>query len=161
MQTDNQTNRHHHFIYIDLIFLDNLTNKVLMLCCVLQDQVWGVAYEIPPAEEENVITHLNYRESGGYVQVVITFHPENTAESAFDLTLYLATELSENYLGPASIEDIAKQVMNSSGLSGKNTDYILNLAEALRQVSPHVVDDHLFELEQEVLRLGQQSEHIH
>ena len=91
----------------------------------------------------------------------ITFHPENTAESSFDLTLYLATEQNKNYLGPASIQDIAKQVVNSVGPSGKNTDYILNLAEALRQVSPHVVDDHLFELEQEILKLGQQSEHIH
>ncbi|KAK3093294.1 hypothetical protein FSP39_013733 [Pinctada imbricata] len=118
-----------------------------------EEQVWGVAYQIPSSEVDSVKAHLDYREKGGYSAANLTFYPDNDIQSSFDLTIYMASEENKNYLGPAPIEDIAKQVVSSVGPSGKNTDYILNLAKALRQVSPHVVDSHLFDLEREVLRL--------
>ena len=49
--------------------------------------------------------------------------------------------------GPASIEDIAKQVISCQGPSGTNKEYVYNLAKAMRHLLPGIEDDHLFSLE--------------
>ena len=51
------------------------------------------------------------------------------------------------FLGPASEEEIATQVVKSRGASGCNTEYVLNLAEAMRSIAPSIQDRHLFALE--------------
>lgn len=40
-----------------------------------------------------------------------------------------------------------------SGPSGANSEYLLNLAEALREIAPESHDEHLFELEHKVKEL--------
>lgn len=55
--------------------------------------------------------------------------------------------------GPASVEDIAKQIINCSGPSGTNKDYVYKLAETLRNLMPGVKDDHLFALEEALKKL--------
>lgn len=89
----------------------------------------------------------------------MTFHPQNPDEQSFDLVIYIATESNHNYLGPAPIPDIARQIVVSVGPSGKNIEYLLNLAESMRQISPYVHDSHLFELEQEVKSLSKDNTH--
>ncbi|XP_061166841.1 putative glutathione-specific gamma-glutamylcyclotransferase 2 [Saccostrea echinata] len=118
-----------------------------------EEQVWGVAYQIAPENAESVRAHLDHREKGGYSCVTELFHPDEDTVEPFQLTIYMATETNTNYLGPAPVKDIANQIVNSVGPSGKNTEYLLNLAEAVRKISPHVHDPHLFELEAEVLKL--------
>lgn len=49
--------------------------------------------------------------------------------------------------GPASIEEIAKQIISCQGPSGTNKEYVYNLAEAMRHLVPDIKDDHLFSLE--------------
>ncbi|XP_069117727.1 putative glutathione-specific gamma-glutamylcyclotransferase 2 isoform X2 [Argopecten irradians] len=115
-----------------------------------KEKVWGVAYEIAEEDEVKVREHLDYREKGGYTLARVKFHPENTQESPIDLELYLATEGNDNYLGPAPINEIAKQVIVSIGPSGKNIDYVLNLAQAMRCIAPGREDPHLYELEREI-----------
>lgn len=112
-----------------------------------------MAFEISKADEENVRRHLDHREKGGYTLRQVTFYPEDTSEKPLDLELYIGTEDNPNYLGPASMDDIANQIYVSVGPSGKNIEYLLNLAKALRKEIPEVDDPHLFELEQKVLRL--------
>lgn len=124
---------------------------------ILQEKVWGVAYEIPPSEEERVRAHLDHREKGGYASVSVTFHPEDNTHSPFDLEIYIGTEENPFYLGPADIQDIAKQIYQSEGPSGKNTEYLFELASAMKQLVPHAYDDHLFTLEHEVRRLCEQN----
>lgn len=48
---------------------------------------------------------------------------------------------------------MAKQIYETYGPSGWNAEYLLNLAEALREISPGARDDHVFELESKVKEL--------
>ncbi|CAG9567939.1 unnamed protein product [Danaus chrysippus] len=115
--------------------------------------VWGIAYKIKDEDIEEVTHHLDYREKNGYSKETVTFYPKDEITEPFELTLYVATSDNESYAGPASIEDIAKQIISCHGPSGANKDYLYNLAEAMRQLAPGVNDDHLFSLETAVKRL--------
>ncbi|CAL1544424.1 unnamed protein product [Lymnaea stagnalis] len=117
------------------------------------DAVWGIAYKIPAAQVNEVKSHLDHREKGGYQQTEVIFYPQKEDESPFKLTLYIGTEDNPFFLGPAPLEDMARQIFHSVGPSGHNKDYIFNLAEALRRIAPDAEDQHLFALEQELLRL--------
>lgn len=61
--------------------------------------------------------------------------------------VYIGTTDNEAYVGPAPAKEIAQQIYDTIGPSGPNLEYLLNLAEALREISPGVRDDHVFELE--------------
>ncbi|KAI9308778.1 ChaC-like protein [Cunninghamella echinulata] len=67
--------------------------------------------------------------------------------------VYIATTDNEAYVGPAPLDDIAKQIYETYGPSGWNAEYLLNLAVALREISPEAKDDHLFDLEKLVQQL--------
>jgi len=120
-----------------------------------EEKVWGVAYEIPAEEEENVRQHLDFREKCGYSMASITFHPQDSDISPFNMDIYIGTEDNPHFLGPAALEEMATQIFNSVGPSGKNVDYLLQLATAVKSLMPGVRDDHLFELESAVKRLAE------
>jgi cation transport regulator ChaC len=71
--------------------------------------------------------------------------------------VYIGTTDNEAYVGPAPDAAVAKQIYESYGPSGWNAEYLLNLAEALREISPGVRDDHVFELERLVKTLIDES----
>lgn len=111
------------------------------------DAVWGVAYKIPDAEAQAVKSQLDYREKNGYEMVEITFHPRDSSHKPFNLSLYIAAPGNNDYAGPAQEAEIATIIKTSVGPSGKNVDYLLNLAEFVREHIPEDKDDHLFILE--------------
>lgn len=118
-------------------------------------RVWGVAYEISPENAEMVRNHLDYREKGGYKCVTVQFNPINTACTApFELALYIGTEDNPFFLGPASLDEMAKQIAEAEGPSGRNRDYLFNLAESMRTLVPGADDVHLFQLEAKVRHLS-------
>lgn len=134
-----------------------------------EEKVWGVAYEIPLDEETR--KHLDHREAGGYSRHDATFHTfgeccvndalkiecaprakgdkeeAGEKESEIPVTVFIASEDVEEYLGPQTLESIADVIAVSVGPSGKNTEYLLNLAVAMRKLVPHAEDDHLYGLE--------------
>ncbi|CAN7995152.1 unnamed protein product [Ixodes hexagonus] len=127
-----------------------------------EDCVWGVAYEIPEKHIQEVIYYLDFREKDGYDKVQVTFHPKSDSDLApFPLTIYVAHQDNPFYLGPASIQDIAKQIRTAEGPSGPNREYLLKLAEAMRVLAPHVKDHHLMELECEVISLDMNETNGH
>jgi len=78
------------------------------------------------------------------------FHPRKSGvdeTKSISLLLYIGTPDNPNYAGPLDEADIAKQIKVSVGPSGKNIDYLLNLAEFVRNHIPEDNDEHLFSLE--------------
>ena len=99
----------------------------------------GVAYKIT----EEVFEHLDHREKNGYQRVDT---PIFMADGQCIIgTVYIAEPGNFAYLGPASSREMAAQIAGSQGPSGSNREYLLTLAEALRQLGIH--DEHVFELE--------------
>jgi glutathione-specific gamma-glutamylcyclotransferase len=99
----------------------------------------GMAFRVTP----EVFEHLDVREKNGYLRFTTPMEFDNGAVE--DGLVYIATEDNAAFLGPASSEDIARQIARSTGPSGPNRDYLLNLAEALRALGDH--DAHVFEIE--------------
>lgn len=113
-----------------------------VLTLVQQDDALcaGMAYLIEPA----VFDHLDHREKNGYLRFVtpMEFDDGSTADGL----VYIATEDNAAWLGPAEEAEIARHIARSRGPSGSNRDYVLRLAEALRDLG---VDDdrHVFAVE--------------
>jgi cation transport regulator ChaC len=57
---------------------------------------------------------------------------------------YVALEDDPNFLGPAPLDRLARQVLRSRGPSGPSVQYVLELARALRELAAD--DPHPFEL---------------
>ena len=114
-----------------------------------------MAYHIPETQEHSVRKHLDFREKDGYEKVSVKFHPEDSSYDPFYLDIYIGTEDNPFFLGPADLKDIALQIYSSEGPSGKNTEYLFELAQATRALMPNVEDSHLFGLEKEVRKLCQ------
>jgi cation transport regulator ChaC len=103
---------------------------------------WGVAYRIATERVEEVLTHLDFREQGGYERHVVQL--ETRESSLLEAVVYVAGPSNPHYLGPATLEAIAEVVRTAQGPSGPNRDYVRLLAEALAQAGEH--DPHVAEL---------------
>lgn len=99
----------------------------------------GMAYLITP----QVFAHLDHREKNGYLRlpIDITFDDATGAEGL----VYIATDDNAAFLGPASERDIASHIAASSGPSGANREYLIELAHALRAMGK--TDPHVFAIE--------------
>lgn len=101
----------------------------------------GMAYRITP----EVLGPLDVREKNGYLREVTRLHFEDAAPpSSAEGLVYLATEDNAAFLGDAPLEAIAEQIAVAHGPSGPNRDYLVNLAQALRDLG--VDDPHVFAL---------------
>ena len=109
--------------------------------------VWGFAYQIAAHDVEGVMEHLDFREKNGYKTTALNFHPKDGSNESILVTVYVATPSNEFYLGPAPLPEIARQIVSSQGPSGKNTEYLFNLARVMKELGPECVDEHLSELE--------------
>ena len=129
------------------------TSSLPHVSACLQEEVWGVAYEIPPEQEEFVIRHLDLREQGGYQMLSVPFHPYAPALPPFSLNIYIGLESNPYFLGPCDMEAMAQQIYVSQGPSGYNREYLFELANAMRALVPNVEDRHLYDLERRVREL--------
>ncbi len=99
----------------------------------------GLGYRVSP----DVFDHLDFREKNGYLR----FTTEMTLADGrhCDGLVYIATEDNQAYLGPAPESEIALHIARSRGPSGDNAEYLLRLANALRELD--IDDKHVFEIE--------------
>lgn len=121
-------------------------------CC------YGMAYLVDAAVIDETFAALDHREKNGYERhaVRLTFGApgaaaEADASAGADGVVYIAPVGNFAYLGPAPLPDIARQIHGSTGPSGRNIDYLNELARALRALGAE--DDHVFELETAVRSL--------
>lgn len=99
----------------------------------------GLAYRVPAADQAAVLARLDHREKGGYDRLEVDVHtPDGHKLTAL---VYRANETNPCWLGPASVDAIAHQVVVSRGPSGPNDEYVLELDRALKALGAH--DEHV------------------
>lgn len=109
------------------------------LCC-------GVAYLVAPT----VFDHLDHREKNGYARHRVAISLEGSA-AVVDGLLYVATRDNPAYLGPASLDELARHIAAASGPSGSNHSYLCELARALHELDSY--DAHVHPLAERVAAL--------
>lgn len=124
---------------------------------------WGKAFLVS-AENEAALPYLSNREChlGGYKTCIVNFHPRSFYTSSTSTTntehkdalLYVAVPENRHWLGAAPLPEIAKQILECQGPSGSNAEYLLRLADFMRQEIPEALDDHLFSLERLVRKFA-------
>lgn len=122
---------------------------------------WGVVFRIEGEEAQRVLARLDHREKGGYqrhrVPIFDGAPTDEYIEPTVDEALvYVATENNPNYLGPAPPDAIARQVFEAKGPSGHNAEYVMRLAESLRQFE--VEDPHVFAIDAALRKLLEQHQ---
>lgn len=108
----------------------------------------GMAFRLADSARERVLQLLDYREKNGYERLYSKLVLDD-GRSVDGLT-YIADEENPAFLGPAPLAEIAKQIATSVGPSGQNSDYLLELAKAFRELS--IEDEHIYSLERLLLR---------
>ncbi|XP_029127019.1 gamma-glutamylcyclotransferase 2-3-like [Cajanus cajan] len=106
----------------------------------------------------SVITsqHLEVREKQYDKREYLDFYtdPNATSPAVTGVLVYIATsdkKSNVNYLGPASVEEIARQIVEAKGPAGPNRDYLFILEKALLQIG--CKDQHVIDLANEVRRI--------
>ncbi|MDB5792316.1 MAG: gamma-glutamylcyclotransferase [Massilia sp.] len=105
----------------------------------------GMAYLVTPEE----FAHLDHREKNGYLRLATDIHFDDG--SSVEGLVYIATQENAAFLGPASAAEIARQIAAARGPSGPNSEYLLELAKALRELGKP--DPHVFEIERHLRQL--------
>ncbi|KAL3737351.1 hypothetical protein ACJRO7_026166 [Eucalyptus globulus] len=118
---------------------------------------WGVAYRISDEEDKRTaITYLEVREKQYDQKASLDFFtdPAAVTPAVSGVMVYVGSpdkKINTNYLGPAPLEDIARQIVLAEGPSGPNRDYLFQLEKALLQIGCE--DKHIKDLADEVRRL--------
>ncbi|WMS87928.1 gamma-glutamylcyclotransferase [Pleionea litopenaei] len=133
--------------------------RVLTLVKETGHRCIGMAYKI----NASVFEFLDHREKNGYlreainIQLLTQTDKTRSAAVQFDSELnsgslvevpgivYHASPDNEAFLGPATDQEIARQISQSHGPSGANSEYLLRLADSLRDLG--VRGDHVFDIE--------------
>lgn len=99
----------------------------------------GVAFRVAADGADVLVEALDVREQGGYVREMVALSLDD-GRRVRALT-YVAHPDNPNFLGDASVADMATQIAASRGISGANRDYVLQLHQqllALAVSDPHV-----------------------
>lgn len=102
---------------------------------------WGRAYRVDPTAAESILAALDYRERAGYQRLAVDVEVGGRQVAA---VAYRATESNRNFVGPTALDAIAEIVRVAEGPSGRNRDYVIDLAAALRDMGAD--DPHVFAL---------------
>ncbi len=101
---------------------------------------WGVAFK-PSAEDYGaIIAALDVRERNGYEMLELDLHFDD-GSVARGIT-YVAGPDNPSFVGPAALGDMARQIAGAHGPSGPNREYLLRLAETLRELDVHDEEVH-------------------
>lgn len=117
------------------------------------DRVWGVAYHIVPARVQEVREYLDIREINGYTIHYTPFHPADPSLEPIRCLAYIGLPDNPAFLGALDPQDIAEVISKSHGPSGDNVEYLMQLEEALQQLSTESGDGHISDLANRVRKI--------
>jgi len=126
----------------------NAPGRVVTLVPEAGGRCGGVAYLVEKQVVTEVFENLDFREKNGYERFDVSLQQKHEVVQG---VVYIAPIDNFAYLGEAPIDAIARQIIASAGPSGKNRDYLFELAMALRKLD--IDDEHVFELERRVRQL--------
>ncbi|UCD68706.1 MAG: gamma-glutamylcyclotransferase [Betaproteobacteria bacterium] len=92
--------------------------------------------------EPHVFEHLDEREINGYERNHVEIYFDGSQEPG---VVYRAALDNFAFLGDAPLDEMVAQIKRCAGKSGRNIDYVLELAQSLRELDAS--DPHVFELE--------------
>jgi cation transport regulator ChaC len=94
----------------------------------------GVAYAIDETSQEAILAALDEREQGGYERVAIDVELDHPPREAVRAVTWIASPENPYHLGEAPLAQLIDEIAASVGPSGTNIEYVLRLAEALREL---------------------------
>jgi len=106
--------------------------RVVTLVRDVRASVLGRAYRIEAARRSDIFQDLDSRECAGYQLHTVPLLLGD--DRSVDGLVYVAGSDNPNFLGPASIDVMTQQILASSGVSGRNLDYVLSLANSLAEL---------------------------
>jgi cation transport regulator ChaC len=101
----------------------------------------GCAYRIVPEDADAILAALDVREQAGFTRRLLPLLPDPDAEAFAEGQVWVANPGNPHFLGPLPEQAIAEYVRERRGPSGPNTEYVLELLAALRELQiddPHV-----------------------
>lgn len=122
------------------------------------DVVWGVVYTIDPAYAVEVKANLDYREKNGYTEAMVDVWNVVDGKDIVlcdNVTVYVGKPDNPAFVGSEPYDQLARHIWTHSGPSGKNKDYLYDLAEAIKKLAPASHDSHLAALEERVRALDE------
>jgi len=111
---------------------------------------WGVAYRMESQQCGEIMEQLDRRETGGYERHEVEVQRPGDRSPIERAVMYVASRENPHWAGPASPAEIAERVVRAEGPSGPNVEYVLKLAEGLREIGAD--DEHVFAVADAVRR---------
>jgi len=105
--------------------------RVVTLVSAPHEICEGVAFEVCAESIDEVLRYLDERESGGYERLELNVSLEGG--ECVQAWTWMAPPDNSNYLGDAAQEVMLAQILGSTGASGANRDYVMNLAGELQR----------------------------
>ncbi|CAM0958459.1 unnamed protein product [Alopecurus aequalis] len=123
--------------------------------CTLESEdeavCWGIAYCVNGGleKEQEAMKYLERRECEYDQKISVNFYKDgNSLEPAVTGVLVFVSTPdpvgNKYYLGPAPLEDMARQIATANGPNGNNRDYLFSMEKALSNISHE--DDTIIEL---------------
>lgn len=100
--------------------------RVVTLVEAHEARCLGRLFRVAGVQAERIRAQLDHREKGGYQRREAEF-VSREGRSLGGATFYIATPENRNWLGPAPVESIARQVARAAGPSGHNREYVERL----------------------------------
>ncbi|KAK7028667.1 gamma-glutamylcyclotransferase [Favolaschia claudopus] len=113
-----------------------------------EDTVWGIAYTIDPEFEAD---------DGYTMETIPIYNIVDGVETVIFSSCYVGRKDNPSFIGSEPLPALANRIWLSVGPSGPNKEYLYNLANAVRELSPESYDKHLFALEELVKALDEKN----
>ncbi|ETO08325.1 ChaC-like protein [Reticulomyxa filosa] len=123
---------------------------------IIKTGIYGLAYEIPEDQINEVLDHLDEREKGGYERTLVQITWADSKDKETVSALLYCGKIANPNFKCLPIDQCAKIINTAVGPSGKNSDYLFQLQHYLN--SNNMTDPYIEILSDAVQRLTNQQQ---